>query len=111
MSNYFENFKEVSDVIEQYQAPADALEGATVHLAWYGYGSYCGDSLVIFEKDGKLFEVNGSHCSCSGLEGQWEPEETSWAALSKRDLSGECDGSKDATEYLQKIVSEHLISN
>jgi hypothetical protein len=36
---------------------------------------------VIFEKDGKLWEVNGSHCSCYGLEGQWQPEETTWEAI------------------------------
>lgn len=26
--------------------------------------------------DGKLYEVHGSHCSCYGFEGQWEPTET-----------------------------------
>ena len=41
-------------------------------FASYGQGGYEGDAWVLFEEDGKLFEVNGGHCSCYGLEGQWE---------------------------------------
>lgn len=69
------------DVISNYGAPADALDGATVHVAQYEYEDYSGSSFVLFEKAGKLYEVNGSHCSCDGLEGQWSPEETTWGAL------------------------------
>lgn len=105
MAKYLTEFESVKDVIEQYKAPADALKGAIVHLAWYGYGDYSGSSLVVYEKDGKLFEVNGSHCSCYGLGGQWEPEETSWEALRMRDFSY-CDGSSDAQRKLQRLVKK-----
>lgn len=107
---FITNFSCVEDVIENYGAPADALDGATIHLAWYGYGSYEGSSLVIFEKDGKLYEVNGSHCSCNGLEGQWDPEETSWAALGNRDFSGGgyYDGEDEANKEMSRLVREHL---
>lgn len=44
-------------------------------VASYGEQSYEGDAFVLFRQDGKLYEVNGSHCSCYGLEDQWEPEE------------------------------------
>lgn len=81
MSAYIQEFTSRADVVDRYSAPKDALRGAKVFVAWYGYGDYCGSSFVLFEKDGKLYEVNGSHCSCNGLEGQWDPEETSWAAL------------------------------
>lgn len=77
-------FERDQDIIDQFSAPADALTGATVHLARYQYEDYSGSAIVIFEKDGKLFEVNGGHCSCYGLEGQWEPEETSWQAIKMR---------------------------
>ena len=53
-------------------------------FASYGGGSYEGDATVVFRRDGKLYEVSGSHCSCYGLEGQWEPEETSIAALAAK---------------------------
>ena len=104
---YFTEFKKQEDIIDQYAAPADALADAVVHLAWYGYGSYEGSSLVIYEKGGKLFEVNGSHCSCHGLEGQWEPEETSWAALAKRDLSHSYyDGEQEANKELARLIQQ-----
>lgn len=42
----------------------------------YTYENYSGDAYVLgFDKEqNKFFEVHGSHCSCYGLEGQWEPE-------------------------------------
>lgn len=107
MSQYITNFTNNASILEDYDAPEDALDGATVHLAWYGYGDYCGSSLVIFERNGKLYEVNGSHCSCFGLERQWKPEETSWDALSGYDLRGAYDGSREAHESLQELVYKH----
>lgn len=103
---YLENFKSNADIIGQFEAPADALDGAEVLLAWYGDGSYCGSSFVLFRKDGKLYEVNGSHCSCYGLEGQWEPEETTVEALRMRDLDSYCDGGAEATVRLKDIVKQ-----
>jgi hypothetical protein len=61
-----------------------ALDGVNVLLARYATGSYEGDAFVLFEKDGKLFEVNADHCSCYGLEGQLEPEETTIEYLRHR---------------------------
>ena len=106
MSQFIQEFESADDVIKKYTAPEDALTDATIHLAWYGYGSYCGSSFVLFEKGGKLFEVNGSHCSCFELEGQWEPEETSWASLGMRNLTGECDGSSEAHDALCALVAK-----
>lgn len=57
-------------------------------FASYSYANYDGDAWVLFEKDGILYEVNGSHCSCYGLEGQWEPEEVSLKELEHRLLNG-----------------------
>ena len=105
---YIEIFQSDADIIKEYAAPADALDNAKVLLAWYGYGDYCGSSLVIFERDGKLYEVNGSHCSCSGLEEQWKPEETSWAALAKRKFyAKECEGWSKAEEELHRLIDEN----
>lgn len=105
--SYVENFSSVEDIISSYGGKSQQdLDGALIHLAWYGYGSYSGSSLVIYEKDGRLFEVNGGHCSCNGLEDQWSPEETTIEALAMRDLSGdsEYDGSNEAHEILQAFV-------
>lgn len=55
-----------------------------VLLASYTYEDYSGDAFVLFRKGDKLYEVNGGHCSCYGLEGQWDPEETTVEALRHR---------------------------
>jgi hypothetical protein len=77
-------FERDADIIKEFEAPTNALDGAKVLYARYQYEDYDGEALVLFEKDGKLFEVYGSHCSCYGLEGQWEPQETTWDALRMR---------------------------
>lgn len=84
---YLANFAEKSDVAREFQIELSELEGCSIHFAAYTHEDYSGYALVIFEKDGKLFEVNGSHCSCHGLEGQWSPEETTIAALKMRDVA------------------------
>lgn len=63
---------------------AGELDDANVLLASYGTPSYEGYAFVLFERAGKLYEVNASHCSCYGLEGQWEPEETTIDELRHR---------------------------
>lgn len=63
-------------------------EGINILFASYGYANYSGNAFVLFEKEGKLFEVNGGHCSCYGLEGQFDPEETTLEALRHRLIEG-----------------------
>jgi len=57
------------------------LEGVNIVLASYGNEGYDGSAEVLFEKDDKLYMVGGGHCSCYGLEGQWEPQETTWETI------------------------------
>lgn len=75
----------------RYDAPPPtgiATEGELL-LATYTYEDYSGDAFVLFQRDGKLYEVHGSHCSCNGLEDQWEPEQTTWEALALRPREGD----------------------
>jgi hypothetical protein len=46
-----------------------------VIFAGYSYECYSGDALVIYRNGENYYYVSGGHCSCYGLEGQWEPEE------------------------------------
>lgn len=62
-------------MLEDFSIEESALDGAEILAAAYTYEDYSGSAYVLFRKDGKLFAVNGGHCSCFGLEGQWEPEE------------------------------------
>ena len=47
----------------------------------YRMDGYEGSALILYERDEVLWEVHGDHCSCYGLEGQWDPEETSYEIL------------------------------
>lgn len=74
----------IASVLKEFDAPPDSLDGATLLYASYFRENYEGSAFVLFIKDGELWEVNGNHCSCYGLEQQWNPEETSPAALAMR---------------------------
>lgn len=67
-----------------FEVPPEQFAGVNILLASYLQEGYEGDAFVLFQKDGKLFEVNGGHCSCYGLEGQWEPKESSVEELRHR---------------------------
>ena len=64
------------------------FKGVEILLASYGSGGYEGSAFVLFRRDGQLYEVNGSHCSCYGLENQWDPELTTVEALRHRLTKG-----------------------
>jgi hypothetical protein len=62
----------------------EAHKNENILFASYECEAYEGSAYVLYEENGKLFEVHGSHCSCMGLEGQWEPEETTLDSLKHR---------------------------
>lgn len=77
-------------------------------FATYTYANYSGDAFVLFEKNGKLYEVNGSHCSCYGLEGQWSPEEVNLKELYNRITGGSFGvgyyGEEDEFEFKNELA-------
>lgn len=105
---YCDGFEDINDILREFSADKDALDGATLLMGVYDTPPYEGYAFVLYEKDGKLYEVNGSHCSCYGLEGQWEPEETTVEALSYRIKKGHFgypfDSDAKFKEELQKII-------
>lgn len=74
MSVYFDIFSNWGDVQNNFDMSEPEPE---VLFAAYEYENYSGEALVLFKRDDKLWLVDGSHCSCHGLEGQWAPEESS----------------------------------
>jgi hypothetical protein len=106
---YFGLFSDADEVTNNFNAPSGALDGAEVLLAWYEYEDYSGDAFVLYEKDGKLYEVNGSHCSCDGLEDQWDPEETTWEALAHIYRKGSRFGrDDDASRRLRELIDARV---
>lgn len=77
---------------ENYKVDAkralDRYRGRKILFATYTYENYSGSAFVIFEEGGKLYEVNGSHCSCYGLENLWDPELVSLKELKNRVVKG-----------------------
>jgi len=76
------------DVFNEFMVADSEREGIDILFAWYDCPPYEGHAFVLFRKDGKLYEVNGSHCSCFGLEGQWEPEEVTVESIKLRCKEG-----------------------
>jgi hypothetical protein len=81
VESWLEKKSKMTEAIKKYEVN-------NILFASYGIDNYSGDAFVLFEKDGKLYEVNGSHCSCYGLEGQFEPEETTLEAIETRLTKG-----------------------
>ncbi len=69
------------DIESYFQIGEKELENANILFAFYDRENHEGRAYVLFEKNGELYEVYGSHCSCRGLEGQWEPEKSSVEAV------------------------------
>lgn len=108
---YIDGFADKEDIIAQFQVPEGALDNAVILYAKYGGGSYEGAAFVLYSVDGKLYEVNGSHCSCHGLENQWDPEETTLKDLEfrwfkKNDRPYICESDEDVNELKRLVLGE-----
>ena len=104
---FLEDFDNEQDVIDSFNLDQNELNDAFILLAWYGGGGYDGSAFVLFERDGKLYEVNGGHCSCYGLEDQWDPEETQAPALVHRIKNGRLGvyGYGDTNAFGQELLT------
>ncbi len=84
----YEIFESKDEIASNFDIHLDVLKDVEILVAVYEPGDYEGYAWVLFMKDGKLYEVHASHCSCNHLEDQWDPEETSWEAIDKRRSEG-----------------------
>ncbi len=76
----FIGFDDTTNVLNNFSEDLTTFKGKIL-FAEYDTPPYEGYAQVLFYQDGKLYEVYGSHCSCYGLEGQWEPSEVVYAQL------------------------------
>ena len=110
MKRYFQNWKNVEEVLNDFRTDAP-LKDEEVLFAWYGYGDYCGDARVLFQRDGKLYEVSAGHCSCYGLEDQWNPTEVTWEQLAMRPVSeyrSYDDAGNEAKTAFAALINQHV---
>lgn len=86
---YLGDWCDEQDLLSEFQIDKAEIKEYKVIIAYYSYEDYSGTAFVLLKKGHKYYEVHGSHCSCYGLEGQWEPEETARLALKRRVEQGE----------------------
>lgn len=103
--DYWEGDDGLEQMVRDFSIAPEDIKGAEFFLASYTYEDYEGRAFVLFRRDGKLWEVHGSHCSCYGLEGQWDPEETTMEALEKRNFAYESWGTA-LREALQRLGAD-----
>ena len=72
---YEHDFVDFQDVVDRIRANVTE-DDIIIIQADYTYEDYSGSSDVYFydKRDNLFYEVHGGHCSCYGLEDQWEPE-------------------------------------
>lgn len=94
-ARYYDIWSDYAAVVGDYgkQTPPETA----IVYAGYSYEDYSGAALLVWRDGDKWFENNDGHCSCNGLE-NWEPEETSAAALLMRK---EWPGLHEAVELAQ----------
>lgn len=97
-------FSDPEEVFNSFGASIKDRKGVTILFAWYEYEDYSGVAFVLFRQNRKLYEVYGSHCSCYGLEGQWQPEQCYMKELKLRAErnSNEKIYYKELNEFLKK---------
>lgn len=84
MTIYLGRWDNLKDMCADFSISSEGLKDCNILVACYDTPDYEGYAFVLYEENGKLYEVHGSHCSCYGLEGQFEPEETSVASIKHR---------------------------
>lgn len=83
---YLHDWSNKQDLVKDFRT--EAINGYNILFASYSCANYSGDAFVLMEKDRALYEVNGNHCSCFGLEEQFEPERATLIDLRFRLDSG-----------------------
>lgn len=110
MKRYFQNFTDLESVKKEFEDSCSDLQDEEVLFAWYGYGDYCGDAIVLYRRGTRLYEVASSHCSCNGIEGTWDPQEVSWEQLAMRNSivdDGYEDSGNEAKLALAALIRTH----
>jgi len=74
MNIYLGNFIDKIDLEVEFDLPKGHLDDCSIIFAVYSVDGYEGSSFTVFIKDNTLYSVFGTHCSCYGLENQWDPE-------------------------------------
>lgn len=99
-------------IVSSYEYPVEKLENYDILVAYESVGSWgCDSSSWFLIKDkttGELYETHGSHCSCYGFEGQFEPEHTTLEYLQSDKFYFCCGGYDDNEKSNYQAVKDYL---
>ena len=87
---------------------SDHEDKRAAELLYYSYDSdgNDGSAFGVYRLNGELWEFHGSHCSCHGLEEQFDPEQTTEEALLMRpNLPEELRDKLSLSELIPKLES------
>jgi len=91
---------------------AKYLEDYNIVIAYESVGSWGCDSASYFllqhKETGEFQEFSGSHCSCYGFEGQFDPQEATLEYLKSDKFNFWCGGYDDNETENQKAVKDFL---
>ena len=100
------------EIINEFEIPKETLKNFDVIIWDYTYENYQGSAFLLLQdkNTNKLYEVNGSHCSCYGLEGQFELEEVTKKELMFRLENNKNYGAEDywITHYFRGDLIKFL---
>lgn len=117
MEPIFEGFKDRDEIAREFaggvvgylvkREPLD-LRHAEIEIAVYDGDGYWGEAFILFRdtRNGKWYEVHGSHCSCFGLEDQWRPEPVEPKAILMRESFVGYNSNIDLNERIRTRVKE-----
>ncbi len=74
LTPYDDLFSNWTDVQQQYRM-SEPEPDEVIYAGYNNGGDYSADSIVLYRNGDKYYLNTGSHCSCYGLENQWDPEE------------------------------------
>jgi hypothetical protein len=97
----------IGAVMSVYQVDSEELGPYDILIAGYWAGDYSGESWMLLRSRvcGRLFEVHASHCSCNGLEGCFDPVETTRTYLNSRHFRRPYDCDDADWEFIKQYVS------
>lgn len=106
MAVFLGDWSSIGDLQRDFATPD--VGGYNVIVAGYFCENYEGSCYVLAESGGQLFECAGGHCSCYGLEGQWEPAPVTRDYLQQRLEKGffSGDGTDEITNAIRKYLAE-----
>ena len=96
---YIDLFSDWSEVKRNFSRDVPEIEPKYVYASYTETSDYSWDAFVVIGNNKRDFQVvEGGHCSCYGLEGQWEPTDMGFKALVKAYRHN-----KDFMEWLSQL--------